>query len=1358
MSSTYRRRAPRRSCTGPGFVSAARSRTALRHAFSCDSLEARLLLATVSGQVWNDGDGDGRHSPLERGLPGWTLYVDGNNNGAVDTSEARAVTDASGNYSITSDNFRVGTLHVREVPQAGWRPSDPDDGEQPVLIGRLGDTVTGVDFGNTQRARVTGTVFNDVNEDGSLERGEIALSGWTVYADADNDGVLDAGETSGTTDANGDYALNVPAGSYAIRQVTQAGWWQTAPAAGSHPVTVTAAQVVAGRNFGDVVSTIDLFGIGFAVTSPSAPVPADGHVDVLFQIKNDGTADARFFRVAFFLSDDADISATDTSLGSALVSGLAGHATRDLTTTLSLPASDPFRTDNEYFVGMIVDAFRDVAETNESNNSNLGVLSDRFPVSSEGDLPRPVDGATVLARELQLGVPVNSAFGDEWSGAYDQDVYRFTATAGHTIVAFVDTFSDIASPRVYDAGWAPVGSMFTAAVTGSYYVVAVAQNRFAAIGDPRLLAGRSPGDIVPPYYKLSVVDVSPDFDIVPSPPLRDEPPGPLEVEFFVQGHGFGVPPPRLDIGFYLSDDSVLTTQDRLLTFVKSMEENGPPGLDTYSGTLELTLPPVDPFLTDNDYFVGFIVDPLNSIIELDESDNVEIIGRFNSDRNSSRDLVSGVPTPGSIGDEWIGPYDQDRLFYAAHAGEHVSFDLDRVSGNLDSHLRLYDVSDNPWTLLASNDNGAAPGETAGPDSFLEYTFASDGGYALVVGASGNHTNDPRFLSGRTAATTGDYVVTASFQPVGDFSGVVFDDADADGVRDPGEAGLAGWVVFLDYNGDELSSFSGDVTAVTDATGTFTFSGVRPDGYVLREEPRAGWHRTAPGEPGGYPLALSSGQSVGPFSFGNVREATVSGTVFDDPDDSGTKGADEVGLPGRTVYADLNGNGVRDVTVLTFDAVDLPRDVPGRSLLTHFGLSGHTMLQIVDVDVLARISGMQGDVELALSRPGVRVVLVAWRLGPAADIRFDDESSRQLIGAPLPLTGSYRPKQPLSGVETGSPDGSWRVSATSLGVAGVGSVERLSIVITLSEPFATTDATGQYVLPGLLPGGYDVREESQPEWVPTGPPDGRRQVSLDEGQRAPGVDFGVRRRRLQVVGRHVFYNNSAFDGKDPAPNAGDDRAVAADKVALRAGGASGAVPFAIANFTSYTRGINGIMIDVDELLTAPTRSDFSFKVQSLFDPSVWADVSAPTGFSVRDLDPAEPNRRRVSFTWPDGMLRNLWLQVGVLANATTRRPAPDLFYFGNLVGETGDGSRAAVTARDLLTVRGKLSPGRVAVDNAYDVDRDGRVGATDVLAVRRNLGRTLAAPVFPTVQATPAAAPDDASTRATLLLKQQSDLH
>jgi hypothetical protein len=77
---------------------------------------------------------------------------------------------------------------------------------------------------------------------------------------------------------------------------------------------------------------------------------------------------------------------------------------------------------------------------------------------------------------------------------------------------------------------------------------------------------------------------------------------------------------------------------------------------------------------------------------------------------------------------------------------------------------------------------------------------------------------------------------------------------------------------------------------------------------------------------------------------------------------------------------------------------------------------------------------------------------------------------------------------------------------------------------------------------------------------------------------------------KCVGRYIYYNNSAFDGNNPNANATDDGAIAPDKKALLPGETT-----TFANYTSYNRGINGIMIDIADLPGTPTVADFVFKV-------------------------------------------------------------------------------------------------------------------------------------------------------------------
>ena len=204
----------------------------------------------------------------------------------------------------------------------------------------------------------------------------------------------------------------------------------------------------------------------------------------------------------------------------------------------------------------------------------------------------------------------------------------------------------------------------------------------------------------------------------------------------------------------------------------------------------------------------------------------------------------------------------------------------------------------------------------------------------------------------------------------------------------------------------------------------------------------------------------------------------------------------------------------------------------------------------------------------------------------------------------------------------------------------------------------------------------------------------------------------------VVGRYVFYNNSVFDGNNPAANAADDGAIATDKQPL---GEADTARFT--NYTSYSKGINGLMVDVAALPSGHTvtASDFSFKIGNDNNPNAWAAAPAPNGFLIRPGAGVE-GTTRIEFTWADRAIRNEWLQVTVKADANTGLSAADVFYFGNAVGESGDSAAdAVVSSADELGARNDphsfLQP--AGITNVHDYNRDGRVDAADQLIARNN---------------------------------------
>ncbi len=210
----------------------------------------------------------------------------------------------------------------------------------------------------------------------------------------------------------------------------------------------------------------------------------------------------------------------------------------------------------------------------------------------------------------------------------------------------------------------------------------------------------------------------------------------------------------------------------------------------------------------------------------------------------------------------------------------------------------------------------------------------------------------------------------------------------------------------------------------------------------------------------------------------------------------------------------------------------------------------------------------------------------------------------------------------------------------------------------------------------------------------------------------------------VVNRQVFYNrstSSVFGNGSGNPIS----AIDSSKVALLPSQTAGA-----ANYTNYSRGLNGLIVDINGLRNA-TAADFQFETWDGMDTLDFVPTAALPTLTVM---PGEGigGSTRVKITFEDGAIQNTWLRVTVLANANTALAIDDVFYFGNAIADFGVGNLAGplptvrVNATDTATIRQYLAanPGvtgqnSVPVTNTYDVNKDGRVNATDVSIVRQN---------------------------------------
>lgn len=206
--------------------------------------------ASISGNLFNDLNGDGSRQSGEPNLSGRKFYLDTNKNAKLDSGEKTATTNSSGNYKFTG--LAAGTYRVREAIPSGWRVSLPATAWYRELSVSTGQSATGQNFADTRRVLIAGNVFNDLNASGSKNSGEGGLSGWRVYVDLNNDGKWQSNENSKLTDANGYFRfVSLAAGTYHLRIVVPSGWKQTLPGNNSaYNTTLASGQGYTGKLFG----------------------------------------------------------------------------------------------------------------------------------------------------------------------------------------------------------------------------------------------------------------------------------------------------------------------------------------------------------------------------------------------------------------------------------------------------------------------------------------------------------------------------------------------------------------------------------------------------------------------------------------------------------------------------------------------------------------------------------------------------------------------------------------------------------------------------------------------------------------------------------------------------------------------------------------------------------------------------------------------------------------------------------------------------------------------------------------------------------------------------------------------------
>ncbi|WP_197455072.1 SdrD B-like domain-containing protein [Stieleria varia] len=297
------------------------------------------------------------------------------------------------------------------------------------------------------------------------------------------------------------------------------------------------------------------------------------------------------------------------------------------------------------------------------------------------------------------------------------------------------------------------------------------------------------------------------------------------------------------------------------------------------------------------------------------------------------------------------------------------------------------------------------------------------------------------------------------------SGRVFNDLNGNGVLNAGESGLGGWIVFADMNLNGVRD-TGEVFGTTSSSGNYSLTGLESGNLRITVAQHLDYKSTSPAS-GFRNVNLVPGVPVSGVNFGaQLRtDAAIGGVIYVDRDKDGTRDPGEEGLPGITVYLDVDNSGsltAGDPSMVTGEDFFYTPDVDEAGAYRFEKLGGGTY--VVRQIVPPELDSPGSEIEHSVT------------VGPADDI------------SDLELGDEYRPSE-IHGIKFEDANGNGLRDPGEPGIEGVTifiDLNRDNVFDDAVEPSTQTLADGSYSFVGLEADAYIVREIVPAGFVQTFP--------------------------------------------------------------------------------------------------------------------------------------------------------------------------------------------------------------------------------------------------------------------------------